>query len=267
MVEFENFEEFIKEALHIIKAADERGIDLRLMGGAAIRYHCHCPASISLYEKLGRAPKHDMDFAAYSSDRPKMKALFVDLGYTPYISLMMTGEAGRRRQIYNDKSGEKAIDVIFDELKMCHIIKFKDRLEIDNPTIPLAELLLQKLQIVEKNEKDIQDPIILLREHNVGNTDKEIVNAEYIAKLLSNDWGFYFTATRNLHRLVSDAETYKESGKLEKTDQSTVNSRINLLLQRIEGEPKSLRWKIRAKVGTSKKWYNVVEEVERDTLS
>ena len=31
----------------------------------------------------------------------------------------------------------------------------------------------------------------------------------------------------------------------------------------IEKEPKSLGWKLRAKVGTKKQWYNDVEEVER----
>ena len=38
---------------------------------------------------------------------------------------------------------------------MCHDIPFKDRLEIDYPTIPLAELLLEKMQIVQINEKDL----------------------------------------------------------------------------------------------------------------
>jgi len=35
----------------------------------------------------------------------------------------------------------------------------------------------------------------------------------------------------------------------------------------IEREEKTLRWKMRAKIGTSRKWYNVVEEVQRDTIS
>ena len=31
----------------------------------------------------------------------------------------------------------------------------------------------------------------------------------------------------------------------------------------IEKEPKSVGWKLRARVGTKKQWYNDVEEVER----
>lgn len=104
-----------------------------------------------------------MDFITYSKFRPLTKKLSVDLGYEPYISLMLTGATGRHRQIFNDKEGNKAIDVFLNKLEICHVIDYSKRLELDSPTVPLAELLLQKLQIVQTNEKDIQDTIILLR--------------------------------------------------------------------------------------------------------
>jgi len=264
MVEFRSFEEFEREAERIVYAADESGIILRLVGGVGIRYHC--TAFSHLYEKLGRTPKHDMDFASYSKYRPRMKEFFLEQGYKSYPSLMLLGEAGKRRQIYNDQSGEKAIDIFFDKFVMNHPIDFKDRLELDKPTIPITDLFLQKTQIVELNEKDIQDLIILLRGHEVGNIETETVNAEYVAKLLSDDWGFYYTVATNLRTLKNDVRTYKEKGLLEVEDQSFVNSRIDLLIQRVEEEPKSVKWKLRAKIGTSRKWYNVVEEVQRDTL-
>jgi hypothetical protein len=47
---------------------------------------------------------------------------------------------------------------------------------------------------------------------------------------------------------------------LTKEDLEDISVKINKLLQFIEKEPKSMRWKLRAKIGTRKKWYNDVEE-------
>ncbi|HMK83756.1 MAG TPA: hypothetical protein VK503_08565, partial [Candidatus Bathyarchaeia archaeon] len=161
MSETDTFNDFAKEIRRIISVADERKVPIRILGGAAIRIHC--PKYEVLYEQLKRIPKHDMDFVTYSKFRPLTKKLFVDLGYEPYVSLMLTGATGRHRQIFNDKDGNKAIDVFLDKLEMCHVIDYSDRLNLDSPTVPLAELLLQKLQIVQINEKDIHDLMILLR--------------------------------------------------------------------------------------------------------
>ncbi len=259
MGEFAAFTDFEKEIRRIISEADGREILLRIMGGAAIRMHC--PGHKELYDRLKRVPKHDMDFVTYSKFRPITKKLFVDLGYEPYISLMLTGATGRHRQIFNDKEGNKAIDVFLDKLEMCHVIDFKDRLEVDSPTVPLAELLLQKLQIVQTNEKDIQDAIILLTEHDVGKGDKEEVNADYVAKVLANEWGFHHTVTVNFGKVKDFMGKYEG---LAKQDKAVVTERIDKLQEKIEKEPKTLQWKLRAKVGPSVKWYNVVEEVQRD---
>ncbi len=259
MGEFATFSDFEKEIRRIISEADGRKIPLRILGGAAIRMHC--PTHEDLYEKLKRVPKHDMDFVTYSKFRPLTKSLFVDLGYEPYISLMLTGATGRHRQIFNDKEGNKAIDVFLDKLEMCHVIDYKNRLEVDSPTVPLAELLLQKLQIVQTNEKDIQDTIILLTEHDVGKGDKEEINADYFAKVFANEWGFNYTVNVNFGKVKEFLGKYEPLTKQEK---ALVSERIDKLQDRIEKEPKTLQWKLRAKVGPSVKWYNVVEEVQRD---
>lgn len=258
MGEFATFRDFEKEIRRIISEADKREVPLRIMGGAAIRMHC--PEHQDLYDKLKRAPKHDMDFVTYAKFRPLTKELFVDLGYEPYISLMLTGATGRHRQIFNDKEGNKAIDVFLGKLEMCHVIDFEGRLNVDTPTVPLAELLLQKLQVVQTNEKDIQDTIILLTEHDVGKADEEAVNADYMAKVLGNEWGFYYTVNTNLGKVKDFLGKYP----LAKQDKALVTERIDKLLNRFEQEPKTLQWKLRAKVGPSVKWYNVVEEVQRD---
>jgi hypothetical protein len=257
--EFATFADFATEVRRIIKEADGRGIPVRILGGAAIRMHC--PNHEGLYEKLKRTPKHDMDFVTYKKFRPLTKKLFMDLGYEPYISLMLTGATGRHRQIFNDKEGNKAIDVFLGMLEMCHIIDYTDRLEVDSPTVPLAELLLQKLQIVQTNEKDIQDTIILLLEHSIGESDKEEINGDRVAKVLANDWGFYYTVTTKFGEIKGSLNKYET---LSKEDRATVAERLDKLQARIEREPKTLHWRVRAKVGPSVKWYNVVEEVQRD---
>ena len=258
MSEFATFSDFEKEIRRIISEAGGRNLPLRIMGGAAIRMHC--PGHQELYDRLKRAPKHDMDFVTYSKFRPVTKKLFMDLGYTPYISLMLTGATGRHRQIFNDKNDNKAIDVFLDKLEMCHVIDFKDRLEVDSPTVPLAELLLQKLQVVQTNEKDIQDTIILLSEHDVGKGDKEEINGDYIAKVLGNEWGFYYTVNQNLAKVKEFLDKYE----LSKQDKANVTDRIDRLQALVEKQPKSMQWRLRTKVGTSKRWYNTVEEVKRD---
>jgi hypothetical protein len=259
LVEFATFDEFANEIRRIISVADERNIVLRILGGAAIRMHC--PNYSFLYEKLKRVPKHDMDFVTYSKFRPLTKKLFVDLGYEHYVSLMMTGATGKFRQIFNDKEGNRAVDVFLDKMQMCHVIDFKGRLEVDTPTVPLAELLLQKLQIVQTNEKDIQDTIILLREHDIGDTDKDQVNGAYIASVLANEWGFCRTVTTNLPKVKEFAQTYDG---LTGEDKAAVLERIERINKIIEEAPKTMAWKMRARVGPGVKWYNVVEEVQRD---
>jgi hypothetical protein len=239
--------------------ADERNIPLRILGGAAIRMHC--PKHEVLYERLKRVPKHDMDFVTYAKFRPLTKQLFIDLGYEPYISLMLTGATGRHRQIFNDKEGNKAIDVFLGKLEMCHVIDYSDRLDIDSPTVPVAELLLQKLQIAQTNEKDIQDTLILLREHEIGSTDKDEVNADYVAQVLSNEWGFNYTVSLNFKKIKEFLNKYPA---LTDEDKSVISGRIDKLQGTIDNAPKSLQWKLRAKIGPAKKWYNVVEEVNRD---
>ncbi|GAH74639.1 unnamed protein product, partial [marine sediment metagenome] len=89
---------------------------------------------------------------------------------------------------------------------------------------------------------------------------EETVNMNYISKLLSKDWGYYYTVTTNLKKVKDFLGEFEsltdENGKI-------VADRIDKILERIEGEPKSLKWKIRSKVGIKKKWYKEVEEVGR----
>ena len=102
--------------------------------------------------------------------------------------------------------------------------------------------------------------MMLLLEHEVGDSDSEVVNGEYISKIMAKDWGFYYTTTTNLNKVKSLLGDYDA---LSSDDQDVIRVRLDELLDMIEKEPKSVGWKIRSKVGTKKQWYNDVEEVER----
>jgi len=114
------------------------------------------------------------------------------------------------------------------------------------------------------NEKDWQDMCILLRDHPVGSTDKDTINLDHISKILADDWGFYYTVSTNLKKL---REYIVECPGLQGNDRADIEGKISAISEAIEKEPKTLKWKMRSKVGTSRKWYNVVEEVQRDTIS
>jgi hypothetical protein len=252
-------QEMIQKALEITKMADEKGLTMRVLGATA--FVIHCPKYRYLHDALGRKLT-DIDFVAYRKQWKQIRELFKKgLGWKEPAAYLM---AVVFRLIFFDPKNESLhSDIFFDKLEFCHDIPFQGRLEADYPTLPLAELLLEKLQIVKINEKDIIDSIMLIREHDVGNSDKETINADRIAKLFSGDWGFYYTGTTNLKRMIDEfLPTY---AALSEEDRSNIRGKIDLLLEKIESEPKSMSWKMRAKVGPGRKWYrDAIEEVSRD---
>jgi len=241
---------FLEETLRIVEEAKKQGITLRILGALAIRHHC--PKFASLHDALGRVFS-DIDFVGYSKQSSKIRDFFEKLGYT--TKPMLYSFAMEGRLIFLDDERDLHIDVFLDRLAMCHTIELKTRLEVDYPTIPLADLLLEKMQIVQLSEKDVKDTIVLIREHEVGNDDKDKININYIAKILSKDWGFYYTVTMNLKKIKGLIENYTALSDQDKED---VNRKIDKMLDAIEREPKSLKWKMRAKIGNKKKWYRDV---------
>ena len=99
---------------------------------------------------------------------------------------------------------------------MCHVIDYEHRLEADSPTAPVANLLFQKLQMVQINE-DIQDTISLLCKLEIGKTDNNEVNSEYVAKILSNDQGLSHTVSLNLPKIKEFLDRYQLSAEDKKT--------------------------------------------------
>jgi hypothetical protein len=121
----------------------------------------------------------------------------------------------------------------------------------------VAELLLSKLQIVQLNEKDIKDTYVIICDHEVGESDdREAIDCRVIAKLCGDDWGWYKTLTINLDKLVDWAADY-----LHGEEREVITGRLVRLKEVIEKAPKSLKWKMRARVGEKVRWYELPEEV------
>ena len=249
---------FVEEATQCVREAQAQGISLRVMGGLAIYLHAHVPEHRQLPEKLRRLGERvftDIDFVSYGKFRDKIYDFFTKRGYE--VDPILHMHHFRKRHIYFGGKVPMA-EVFFDKLEMNHSIDLGGRLEADSPTIPLADLLLAKLQIVKINEKDIKDIVVMLRSHDIGETDIEIVNLNRLADAgLLNDWGFHYTVTTNLKKID---EFIKKSSDLTSDEAKTVGERLSRILKYLEEKPKTLGWKLRARVGTSKKWYNDVEE-------
>ncbi len=245
------------EGTRLVEEAKKREVHIRLLG--AIAFQIHCPKFSYFSTKLDRVLT-DIDFAGYSKEKDAMASMMKEFGYEDEPSV--TALFGHKRLIWDNKSNGIHIDIFLDKLEMNHDIPFKDRLALDELTISLADMLLEKLQIVQVNEKDYIDTMMLLREHAIGKDGNtpETVDAGHIAKLLASDWGFYYTVTTNLGKVQTRLAKYNE---LRHEDRNDITLKIGELLKRIEDEPKSFSWKMRAKVGSKSKWYRDVEEVTR----
>ncbi|MEM0216855.1 MAG: hypothetical protein QW612_04865 [Candidatus Bathyarchaeia archaeon] len=265
---------FFQESTEIAEKAMREGITLRILGGLGIALHCldYRDFAVKLARTGTGAVKgqeySDIDYVSYSSQRERIKSFFEKLGYVKRKATLST--AASERQIYYHPKGWFYVDVFFDKLLVAnHQIDFRGRLELDFPTITVTDMLLEKLQIWEAfSAKDLKDCLLLLRAHEVGEKqDRETINADYIAKTLAKDWGFWYTATTNLNRIkrfMAEIDRFGPEAEINpknvtEEDRVDVIRKIDALLERIDREPKTLSWKMRGKIGTKKRWYNPVE--------
>ncbi|MGH3038485.1 MAG: hypothetical protein ACRDLZ_03635, partial [Gaiellaceae bacterium] len=183
-------------------------------------------------------------------------SLLQGLGYEP--SVQFNALHGNERLLFFDQQHGRKADVFVGRFRMSHQIPLEERLALEPLTVPLAELLLTKLQIAELNEKDIRDSLALLHGHAVSDEDGDTVNGARVAALLSDDWGLWRTFTGNLDVCRGHLVRYD----LGDGERQLVAERIHALVERIEAEPKSRAWRLRARIGERKRWYDTPEEVE-----
>lgn len=246
-------EKFENELKTILKASDDAGILMRVIGSLA--FQMHCPQFGYLQAAMGRAYT-DIDFGAYNKQNKQITEMMTKMGYVENREVFIASEG--ERAIFDKPGTGLHVDVFYEKLDFCHAIYWKDRLEVDSPTIPLTELLLEKMQIVQINEKDIIDTIMLLLEHPLGEMDKETINIKLAAELCAKEWGLWRTTTMNLDKVKQLAQHYTQ---LTDEQKNKVTSQVDATLKRLNDEPKPLAWRIRDRVGDRVKWYKDVDEV------
>jgi hypothetical protein len=240
------------EATRVLDEAKKRDITLKLFGGMAIYTRCESAKKPPLARNYV-----DIDVMGRSKQSRSIRDMFLALGYVPRQKF--NAMYGDRRLVFNDADHNRRVDVFLDWFEMCHKFDMKERLKVDGTTIPPADMLLTKLQIVEINEKDLKDLTCILMDHEIGSTDDHQINGPYIAELCANDWGIYRTVTGNLDRLSTFVPGILGG------DGEVVGTRIKTLKAMIEEAPKSLRWKVRARVGERAAWY-ILPEADKEII-
>jgi hypothetical protein len=232
----------------ILTHAETRAVTLRLLGALAIRIHSKTARSWA-----DKRPLTDLDFLGYRKDRKQIEDFLPRIGYKPSQTFNMLH--GDERLMFFGLDGRLKVDVWLEVFRMAHTFNFFDRLPLDKPTLPLSDLLMTKLQIVELNEKDVRDVICLFVDHDLSenDTDRERINVNRLVAQCRESWGVHRTFTMNLgeiRRLVARYADNREQADI-------VTGKIDKLINEIEKAPKTLSWKMRARVGDKKRWYDI----------
>ncbi len=250
-------DEMLDEGRRLVDAARSQGLTLRLLGGLAVRQHCHD-------HELCARDYSDLDMVAPAKQARRLAALLATFGYrenfevssalNAALQFVRPCEHGARPA--NPAHAEDHIDVFLDTFRMDHDIALARRLEIEPYTLSLSDLLLTKLQIFRLNDKDVRDMVTLLGDAEVGDEDAPgTINGRYIARLCADDWGLFHDVAMNLQRVHERVAIFA----LDPPQETRVLRGVTRLIAAIDGTPKTLRWRLRARVGTRTNWHNELE--------
>ncbi len=245
----------VEEARRIIKAAADAGLAIRAVGGVGVAL---IAPTIGHLEP--RRTYHDIDLVAPAGTAPVTR-LMTALGYEPAHDFNTLN--GSERLLFHDAGGRR-IDVFIDTLRMCHDLPLANRLALEpwRWTLPPADLLLSKLQIVELTDRDAQDVLALLVDHELSETDREGIELPRLRQVCGNDWGWWRTVDDNLERLIARwTEPTRADEPADVAARSSARERARALRAALAECPKSMGWHIRAAVGTRLRWYDQPEEV------
>jgi hypothetical protein len=241
------------EVARIVAAANAAGVAVRVLGSIGVALHC--PDAAALLPRFERTYA-DIDLVAYKRAAKPLGAVLAGLGYRDDREVYLASEGAR--SIFDDPARRLHLDVFYDRLEFCHVIPLAGRLEADSPTIPLAELVLSKLQIFRINEKDIIDTILLLLDHPLGDHDRDTIDLERIARLAAADWGLWRTLTMNLAKVAELATAYPQ---LDDAQRVRVREAIVVVKAAMDEAPKPMAWRMRDRIGDRRQWWTDVEEV------
>ena len=238
----------MEESKRLIESATGSGVVLRVLGGVAVCLQAPDEKPL-LPRKVG-----DIDVATRQGGKRGVTEVLTAAGYE--ADEHFNAFHGSSRLLFYDEANGRKLDVFIGDFSMCHVIPIADRLELDPRTVPLAELVLTKLQIVQLNERDQRDIYNLLYHHEMRAGDSSEIEVDYIASLCARDWGLWRTTKTTVERCLTNMESYG----LDPEAADRIRGRLKTLWQRVEEAPKSTKWKLRSRVGDRVRWYEEPEE-------
>ena len=238
----------VLEAKRVVESAARAGLTIRILGGVAVRMQAPSETPV-LPRRIG-----DIDLAIRQGGWRTLADFLKSSGYVG--DDMFNALNGARRLLFFDVANNRKLDVFVGEFEMCHSIQIAGRLEKDPMTIPLAELLLTKLQIVQLTERDLRDIYSIAYHHQISTGDGSEIEADFIADLCAKDWGLWRTCTSTIQLCLTRLPDYGLPPEVS----DVIAARLSALLKEIERAPKTTRWKLRARVGERVRWYDEPEE-------
>jgi len=238
----------VSEARRLVQAASASGLTVRALGGVAVGLQSPSEGPL-LPRQYG-----DVDLVTIKESRKGLTAFLKSAGYVE--DEMFNILQGSKRLLFFDEGNQRKLDVFVGEFSMCHVIPLTDRLDRDPLTVPLAELLLTKMQVVELTERDQRDIYNLTFHHQVSNGGGQEIEADFIASLCAKDWGLWRTSKATIERCVANLAEY--SLAVEVT--SLITDRLAALWTSIDSAPKTAKWRLRSRVGDRVRWYELPEE-------
>jgi hypothetical protein len=242
-----------EQAMALVSGSTAAGLTVRIVGSTGIRLHC--PDASETMDAVER-PAKDIDVVVRQGDRGKLRDWLEQRGWVVDRDMLVAME-GARYAFHHPEAGLD-LDVFVDKLEFCHTIALDGRWEQHATTLPIEDLLLQKLQVHDMTPSDVLDAAIVLATHDVapGEGHHEVIDCAYVAGLLARDWGFHRDATANLEHVRQAAETL--AGDHAKRAQDGARK----LRETIDSTQKSRGWRMRARVGERMQWWEDVSERE-----
>lgn len=247
-----------EEARSFVDAAREQGVVLRLFGGLAVHEHCAGLAACT-------RDHADVDLVGLRRQMGSVIDVFGRLGFRERVHVRQATRLGQaqfvRECVHADAGGAPAhpddhVDVFFDRFKLDHEIDLRPRLELHPYAIPLTDVLATKLQMHSPEPRDVRDALMLLAASHGPGTGPEEVDPDYLALLCARDWGLFYDVSRNVQRC---AEALDEVG-LSPAERGRAADLLARLTGAVDAAPKSIAWRLRASIGTRRRWYDLVEE-------
>jgi len=238
----------------IMNHARQLKTNLKLLGGWAIHYTSPLPDNINLI--LSRKP-NDIDIIGLRKDKNQIYQVLKSCGYEPDDKFNAFN--GDYRLLFH--KGDILLDVFLNEFSMCQDIDMTDRLVNDHFTISVDDLLLTKIQIIEINEKDLKDILRLVAANNVNpdGYNYNDINLSFVEKMTGENYGFYRSYLQNMRK----AKEYLQTLEMEEEEKNKISAKIQKIIDATENSKKSLKWKMRARIGDSVPWYKLPEEKKR----